>query len=242
MRLDQALCERGLCRSRAQAKSAIQAGLVSVNGSEKIKPGHEVSGSDSIMIKDHDILHYVSRGALKLIGALDEFAIDVTGLRCLDAGASTGGFTQVLLERGAAQVIAVDVGTAQLAQALRDDPRVLSLEQTDIRALDIPPVDFICADLSFISLKLVFAKLYLLLKDNGTLICLLKPQFEAGRHKHGVVKDPKVHARVVRELCAAAAAEGFTQEGVMRSPIAGKDGNVEFLLYLRKGRNGQPGQ
>jgi len=180
----------------------------------------------------------VSRGALKLLHALDSFEIDVSGLRCLDAGASTGGFTQVLLERGAAQVIAVDVGTAQLARALLEDPRVVSMERTDIRSLEIPPVDFTSADLSFISLKLVLPRLYILLKSGGGAVCLLKPQFEAGpghRDKRGVVRDPKVHARVVDEVGAAAERAGFMRAGLVRSPIAGGDGNIEFLLYLRKG-------
>ena len=237
MRLDIVLTRRGLCPSRERAKSAILAGLVTVNGREERKPSRTVCASDLLALREDESLRYVSRGALKLLHALDCFEIDVNNLRCLDVGASTGGFTQVLLERGAAQVTAVDVGTAQLAQVIRDDPRVRSLEQTDIRALDIPPVRFACVDVSFISLRLVLPKLFGLMEPGGCAVCLVKPQFEAGPgavSKSGVVQDPKARLRALEEVTAAARQTGFMPCGTTPSPITGGAGNVEFLLYLKK--------
>jgi len=237
MRLDFALAQRGLCSSRERAKAAIMAGLVSVNGKSERKPSRMIAESDVLALSEDKSLRYVSRGALKLLHALEEFSIDVTGLRCLDVGASTGGFTQVLLERGAAHVTAVDVGTAQLAQALREDARVLSLEQTDIRALEAEPVSFACVDVSFISLKLVLPKLFELLDAGGCAVCLVKPQFEVGPgvvSKSGVVKDAKMQLRALEEVIAAAEQIGFTPMGTTRSPITGGAGNAEFLLCLKK--------
>ena len=235
MRLDQSLAQFGL--SREKAKAAVLAGLVTVNGREERKPSRDISDGDTLALKDDETLRYVGRGALKLLRALDVYEIAVAGLRCLDVGASTGGFTQVLLERGAARVFAVDVGAGQLAGPLRDDARVANLERTDIRALELEPVDFICADVSFISLRLILPKLFDLLKDGGAAVCLLKPQFECGpgHAKHGIVKDPKVQARAVGEVCAAARGAGFALRGVTHSPITGGDGNLEFLLFLRRG-------
>jgi len=235
MRLDLALAER--CGSRERAKAAIVAGLVTVNGHEERRPSRKVGERDALVLQENEVLRYVSRGALKLLRALDEFAIDVTGLCCLDVGASTGGFTQVLLERGAIEVTAVDVGTAQLAQAIREDPRVLSLERTDIRKLDIPPVDFACVDVSFISLKLVLPKLFELVKEEGAAVCLVKPQFELGPgmvNKSGVVKDEKARMCAIDEVSAAAWQIGFKPKGVTLSPITGSAGNIENLLYLTK--------
>ena len=238
MRFDQALALRRLCASRQRAKMAVLAGLAMVNGREERNPSREVTDTDALSLREDESLRYVGRGALKLLHALDAFQIDVTGLRCLDVGASTGGFTQVLLEHGAAQVTAVDVGTAQLAQSLCNDPRVVSLERMDIRSLDLPRFDFICADVSFISLKLILPRLFLLLKDGGAAVCLIKPQFELGPgqvSRRGVVRDPKARARAVNEVCAAAVAEGFVCCGQTQSSIAGGDGNIEYLLHLRKG-------
>ena len=230
------MVERRLCSSRERAKSAITAGLVCVNGQQECKPSRDVSERDVLDLREDEALRYVSRGALKLLRALDEFAIDVAGQRCLDVGASTGGFTQVLLERGAAQVTAVDVGTAQLAQIIRDDTRVLSLEQTDIRTLETAPVAFACVDVSFISLRLVLPKLFELVVDGGCAICLVKPQFELGpgAGKHGVIKDPKAQRRALEEVTAAAERVGFMLGGTTVSPITGGAGNVEFLLCLKK--------
>lgn len=238
MRLDAALVQRGLCGSRERAKTAVLTGLVTVNGREERKPSRDVSEGDALTLRHDEGMHYVGRGALKLLRALDVYGISPAGLRCLDVGASTGGFTQVLLERGAAQVFAVDVGTGQLAQSLREDPRVTSLEGTDIRSLELPPVEFACADVSFISLRLVLPKIFTLLRAEGEAVCLIKPQFELGPGvvgKRGVVKDHKLQARAIGEVCAAARTEGFALGGLTYSPIAGGEGNVEFLLYLRKG-------
>ena len=238
MRLDLALVQRGLCNSRVRAKTALQAGLVTINGITEQKPSRDVSERDELALREDASLRYVSRGAQKLLHALDYFGVEVTGLRCLDVGASTGGFTQVLLERGAAQVVAVDVGTSQLAQVLRDDPRVYSLEQTDIRALDIALVRFCCVDVSFISLTLILPKLFMLLEQESSLICLVKPQFEVGPQfvgKHGVVKDAKARARALEEVSAAAVQAGFFVQGHTPSPITGGQGNVEYLLFLNKG-------
>jgi len=237
MRLDLALMQRGLCSSRQRAKAAIEGGWVTVNGIVERKPSRTVDEKDSIVVCENDSLRYVSRGALKLLHGLDYFKIDVTGLRCLDIGASTGGFTQVLLERGVRQVVAVDVGTAQLAQVLREDARVLSLEQTDIRTLDISPVQFCCVDVSFISLRLVLPHVFANLENNRNAICLLKPQFEVGPQfvgKRGVVKDEKARVRALEEMKIAAEQLGFVVPGATPSPITGGNGNVEFLLYLKK--------
>jgi len=243
MRLDIALVQRGLCSSRARAKTAIEAGLVAVNGNRAYKPSVIISESDALVLQDDDSLRYVSRGALKLLRALDYFQLDVTGLTCLDVGASTGGFTQVLLERGASRVTAVDVGTAQLAQALREDPRVASLEQTDIRTLSIPPMDFCCVDVSFISLKLVLPSMFALLRQGACAICLVKPQFEVGPArvgKHGLVKDQKAQAFAIAEVIAAAQQAGFAPQGLTYSPVLGGVGNVEFLLHLTKSGSTAP--
>lgn len=238
MRLDIALVERGLCDSRARAQRAIEAGLVSVNGKLAQKPSMQIVQGDEITLQDDPTQHYVGRGALKLLHALEVFNIDVTGLRCLDVGASTGGFTQVLLECGAAHVIAVDVGTGQLAPALQVDSRVLSLEQTDIRSLEIAPVQFACVDVSFISLQLVLPKLAELLLPHSHAVALLKPQFECGPAavgKRGVVKSPKEHQHALQRVISAAQQAGFAELGVTQSPLLGGQGNTEFLLHLQRG-------
>ena len=236
MRLDLALVHCALLPSRERAKAAILAGDVTVNGKEATKPGLDVSEGDVVSLrKNHD---YVGRGYLKLQKALDAFAIDVTGRSCMDVGASTGGFTQLLLERGAAKVHAIDVGTGQLAQSLKTDPRVSNLEKTDFRSITREQVgapDFAGVDVSFISLKLILPNLFALLGDGGRAVCLLKPQFETGAPvKHGIVKNPKEHIRVITEVCDAARREGFAICGLTHSPIAGGEGNIEFLLHLSK--------
>jgi len=240
MRLDQTLVYRGLLPSRERAKAAILAGEVAVNGAEARKPSLEVSDGDSIALKE--VHAYVGRGYLKLRKAFDVFGIDVAGKSCMDVGASTGGFTQLLLERGAAKVDAIDVGTGQLAQSLRADPRVKNLERTDFRAVtreQIGPCEFASVDVSFISLRFILPNLYALLAEDGQAVCLLKPQFETGAPvKHGLVKDPKEHARVIGEVVEAARREGFACRGLTHSPIVGGEGNIEFLLYLSKSDTG----
>ena len=245
MRLDQTLVYQGLVPSRERAKQAILAGEVLVNGTEERKPSRDVGGGDTLILRETHA--YVGRGYLKLQKALDVFGIDVTGKSCLDVGASTGGFTQMLLERGAAKVYAIDVGTGQLADLIQADPRVVNLEKTDFRAVTQEQVgicDFASVDVSFISLKHILPNLYTLLGENGQAVCLLKPQFETGapsgrgasgaRVKHGVVREPKEHVRVINEACAAAERAGFACRDLTYSPIMGGEGNIEFLLSLSK--------
>ena len=239
MRLDLALARRGLLPSRERAKAAILAGEVMVNGAVERRPSRDISDGDSVDLCEGHA--YVGRGYLKLRRALDVFAIDPAGKICMDVGASTGGFTQLLLERGAAKVYAIDVGTGQLAGSLKDDPRVVNLEKTDFRMVTPALVGlpkFACVDVSFISLRLILPKLFSLLGENAEAVCLLKPQFETGAPvKHGIVKDPKEHDRVIRELCETARREGFTCLGLTYSPVTGGEGNIEFLLHLSKKKN-----
>ena len=241
IRLDQLLTDRGLARSRAQAQALIHAGRVLLEGAtdRNLKPGQLVAADASVSLVEGP--RWASRAGVKLEHALDAFAADPRGLACLDAGASTGGFTDVLLSRGARVVYAVDVGRAQLIQRLRDDPRVVSMERTNLRELrDLPePIDLATLDLSFISLRLVLPAVRGLLADAGRVIALVKPQFEAGREdvpRGGVVTDPEVHRRVIDEVIGAARATGMQAGGVERSPVTGADGNVEFLLDLRLDR------
>lgn len=236
IRLDQLLVDRGLAGSRAEAQAVIHAGDVELDGTRRLKPGQMVAADVSVSMVQKR--RWASRAGAKLEAALDAFGIDPSGMAALDAGASTGGFTDVLLARGARIVYAVDVGRAQLIQRLRDDPRVVSMERTNLRELrQLPePVDLATLDLSFISLRLVLPAVRGLLGSAGTVVALVKPQFEAGREdvpRGGVVTDPSVHERVVRELVRGAADAGLTAAGLIRSPITGTDGNVEFLLDLR---------
>ena len=238
MRLDVILVERGLCITRAKAQRAIEDGLVQVNGKLAQKSSIMIMQGDEITLQDSPAQHYVGRGALKLLHALEVFDIDVTGLRCLDVGASTGGFTQVLLERGVAHVTAVDVGTGQLVPMLREDPRVLSLEKTDIRTLEISQMQLACVDVSFISLTLILPKLAECLLPHSHVITLVKPQFECGPaalSKRGVVRSPKEHQRALQQVIAAAQQAGFAELGVTQSPLLGGQGNTEFLLHLQRG-------
>jgi 23S rRNA (cytidine1920-2'-O)/16S rRNA (cytidine1409-2'-O)-methyltransferase len=238
-RADRLLVERGLFESRAKAQAAIAAGHVTANG---IAVG---KASDAIAIDavvqatpEHP---WVSRGGLKLTAGLDHFRIDPKGRVCLDVGASTGGFTHVLLERGARRIYAIDVGRGQLHQNLRGRPEVVSLEETDIRALSpalLPePPDLVVADVSFISLKLVLPPALALARPSADLLALIKPQFEAGRGhlKKGVVRDPQVHQAVCDDISAFVAGLGWTVLGVIPSPVTGGDGNREFLLGARRG-------
>jgi len=233
-RADVLLVERGLFESRTRAQAAIMAGLVTADGVRLKKASDEVADSAELQAApEHP---WVSRGGVKLAAALDHFGFDPAERVCLDVGASTGGFTEVLLARGAARVYAVDVGRGQLHARLREDKRVVSMEATDIRALEptalTPLPDFATVDVSFISLKLVLPALDPLLRTPAHLIALIKPQFEAGPKpvKKGIVRDPAVHAAVCEDIAAFASTLGWTVAGIIPSPIEGGEGNREFLM------------
>lgn len=240
-RIDLLLVERGLFESRAKAQAAIEAGFVQADDVTVRK------ASEAIAVNAHlraSPAHpYVSRGGVKLAAALDHFGFDPRGRLCLDVGASTGGFTQVLLERGASKIYAVDVGSGQLHETVRARPEVVSLEQTDIRKVSpaqlTPPPDLIVVDVSFISLKLVLPPALALARKPAQLVALIKPQFEAGRAllKRGIVRDTAVHATVCDDIAAFVAARGWRVAGVIPSPIEGGDGNVEFLLGATSDQN-----
>jgi 23S rRNA (cytidine1920-2'-O)/16S rRNA (cytidine1409-2'-O)-methyltransferase len=245
-RLDAELVRRKLARSREQAAALIEAGRVQVRGTVARKAAAMVDPADPVLVTGEDpVDEWVSRGAHKLIGALDAFAaggLAVEGRRCLDAGASTGGFTQVLLRRGAAQVVAVDVGYGQLAWPLRTDARVTVLERTNVRTLTPEaiggPVDLTVADLSFISLRLVLPALAACTAPDGDLALMVKPQFEVGRERvgaGGVVREPELRAEAVLDVAAAAAGLDLGVAGVTASPLPGPSGNVEFFLWFRRG-------
>jgi 23S rRNA (cytidine1920-2'-O)/16S rRNA (cytidine1409-2'-O)-methyltransferase len=242
LRVDQLLVDRGLAESRARAQALILAGLV-FSGERKIdKAGQTLPGEAPLAVRGRD--HpWVSRGGIKLDHGLAHFGFDVTGAVALDVGSSTGGFTDVLLSRGAAKVYAIDVGTNQLAWKLRQDPRVIVHEQTNARNLSreiIPaPVDIITCDASFIGLAKVLPAALDLARPGAKLIALVKPQFEAGREevgKGGVVRDPAVHERVCAEAKAWVESQGWAVLGIVESPITGPEGNVEFLLGAQKVR------
>jgi len=235
-RLDQALVERGLVASRERAQAMVRAGLVRVAGVTMGEPDQIVSAEQAIEVAGTTT--YVSRGGEKLVAALDAFTIDPSGRTALDVGASTGGFTDVLLQRGASRVIAVDVGYGQLAWSLRQDPRVTVMERVNIRHLEqLPlPADLAVIDVSFISLRLVLPRVAELLSPPGEVVALVKPQFEVGKGavgKGGVVRDPDQHRAVVSGLRQFAAEIGYTVAGEIPSPILGAKGNREFLLYLK---------
>ncbi|MDQ6683059.1 MAG: TlyA family RNA methyltransferase [Chloroflexota bacterium] len=237
VRLDQLLVERGLARSRSEAQALLLAGEVEMAGagSRMLKPGQQVV--DDVALELVRQPRFVSRGGVKLEAALRRFGIDPRGVACLDAGASTGGFTDALLQAGARVVYAVDVGRGQLSERLRRDRRVVSMEQTDVRRLTSLPEAIALAtlDLSFISLRLVLPAVRKLLAEDGVAIALVKPQFEAGREavpRGGVVRDPAVHRAVLERLAADAVSAGLRPVGLMRSPITGAQGNVEFLARL----------
>ena len=245
-RLDAELVRRGFARSREQAGELVDAGLVEVAGVLARKPASSVDPAAAIRVKDAGP-QYVSRGAHKLLGALDAFGpagLRVSGRRCLDAGASTGGFTQVLLNADAAQVAAVDVGYGQIAWSLRTDERVSVYERTNVRTLTPEaiggPVELCVADLSFISLRLVLPALASCLVPGGDLVPMVKPQFEVGKERvgaGGVVRDPELRADAVLSVAEAAAGLGLGTAGVVASPLPGPSGNVEFFLWLRAGES-----
>ena len=239
-RLDKLLVDRGLAQSRERAKALIMAGQVVVDDHLADKAGQAVPVEASIRLKG-EVLPFVSRGGLKLQKGLDEFAIDVTGLVVMDVGASTGGFTDCLLQRGARKVIAVDVGYGQLAWKLRQDERVTNLEKTNIRYLEPDKLadtpDMAVIDASFISLDKVLPPTIRLVKDGGVVVALIKPQFEVGRGevgKGGVVRDEKKHREVILAITALAEELALDVRGVAESPILGPKGNKEFLIYLQK--------
>jgi 23S rRNA (cytidine1920-2'-O)/16S rRNA (cytidine1409-2'-O)-methyltransferase len=239
-RLDQLLVERGLAESRAKAQAAIMAGLVFAGEKRLDKPGTSLSGDIALEVRGQP--HpWVSRGGVKLAHALDDFAIDVAGKTAIDVGASTGGFTDVLLTKGAAKVYAVDVGQGQLAWKLRNDPRVAVLEKTNARhltAANVPePVDLVVCDASFIGLETVLPASLALAKPGGVLVALVKPQFEVGRRrvsKGGVVRDPALHAEVRARIASWLPGQDWTVFGEGESPILGPEGNREFLIAARK--------
>jgi 23S rRNA (cytidine1920-2'-O)/16S rRNA (cytidine1409-2'-O)-methyltransferase len=242
-RLDAELVHRGLARSREQARELIEVGRVQLNGVLAEKPATQVEATASLVVRPGE--HgpdYVSRGGHKLVGALDAFGLDVAGRRALDAGASTGGFTDVLLRRGAAAVVAVDVGYGQLAWPIRSDDRVVVLERTNVRDL-VPELlpfvpDLVVGDLSFISLALVLPALVSVSSDEVDMALMVKPQFEVGKEQvgaGGVVRDPALRSDAVRRIAATAWSLGLGTAAVVASPLPGPSGNVEYFLHLRRG-------
>lgn len=247
-RLDVLLVERGLAPSREKAKAVIMAGIVYVDGQKEDKAGTTFEDTVEIQVRG-STLRYVSRGGLKLEKAVEAFALDLEGKVCMDVGASTGGFTDCMLQNGAAKVYAVDVGHGQLDWKLRNDPRVICMEKTNIRYVTpgdiLETLDFASIDVSFISLTKVLGPVKALLKEDGQVVCLIKPQFEAGRKevgKKGVVRDKAVHLEVICMVAAYARQIGFQISGLDFSPVRGPEGNIEYLLYLKNGSGeGQTG-
>ena len=242
-RLDVLLVEKGLAPSREKAKAIIMAGIVYVDGNKEDKAGTTFPVNAVIEIKGKT-LPYVSRGGLKLEKAMQKFPITLSGKVCMDVGSSTGGFTDCMLQNGAAKVFSVDVGYGQLAWKLRTDERVVNMERTNFRYLTIDDIgtklDFASVDVSFISLKIILPVLFELLNDGGEAVCLIKPQFEAGRDKvgkKGVVRDKETHAEVIKTITDFAFDTGFSVVGLDFSPIKGPEGNIEYLMYLRKEQN-----
>ena len=241
-RVDAELVRRGLARSRQQAAELIGAGRVTIDGMPAAKPATAIAVTAALMVDGDDGRSWVSRGAHKLIGALDAFGLSVDNRRCLDAGASTGGFTEVLLDRGAREVVAVDVGYGQLAWSLRNDPRVTVLERTNVRELTVGaiggPVDLVVADLSFISLATVLPALTSWASGDADIVPMVKPQFEVGKDRvgaGGVVSDPDLRADAVLAVARRAAELQWQTVGITTSPLPGPSGNVEYFLHLRAG-------
>lgn len=240
IRLDVALFERGLAPSREKAKAIIMAGIVYVNNQKSDKAGKEIKENDVIEVRGNT-LKYVSRGGLKLEKAMQCFPINLNNKICMDVGASTGGFTDCMLMNGASKVYSIDVGYGQLAWKLRTDNRVINLERTNFRYVtneQVPDkIDFSSVDVSFISLKHILPNLNLLLSDDGQAVCLIKPQFEAGREKvgkKGVVSDLNTHLEVVERVIDLSLENGFSVNGLEFSPVKGPEGNIEYLIYLQK--------
>jgi 23S rRNA (cytidine1920-2'-O)/16S rRNA (cytidine1409-2'-O)-methyltransferase len=238
-RLDLVILEKGLVQSRQRARALIMAGKVLVNNRLVDKPGSLIYRDDSIILKEKDI-SYVSRGGLKLEKALETLNMDITGAVCMDVGASTGGFTDCLLKHGASRVFAVDVGYGQLAWKLVQDSRVVVIDRTNIRHMPVEilpePVDFVTIDVSFISLKIVVPAVIKFMKKDARILALIKPQFEVGKGnvgKGGVVRNPVLHAEVIKSLSNFFTKTGFLREFVIPSPIRGPKGNKEFFISLK---------
>ncbi len=243
-RLDAALVSLGFVESREKAKALIMSGIVYVNNQKSDKAGANVRAEDKIEVRG-ETLRYVSRGGLKLEKAVSSFGLDLTDCICADIGASTGGFTDCMLQNGAKKVYAIDVGYGQLAWKLRTDERVINLERTNFRYVtteQVPdPLDFASVDVSFISLSHILPVMYTLLREGGRAVCLIKPQFEAGREnvgKKGVVRDRAVHVAVVEKICNLVIENNFSLLGLDFSPVKGPEGNIEYLCYLEK--TGEP--
>ncbi len=239
-RLDSVLFERGFTDSREKAKALIMSGIVYVNDQKEIKAGREIKDDDTVEVRG-STLRYVSRGGLKLEKAMASFPISLENKICMDIGASTGGFTDCMLQNGASKVYSIDVGYGQLAWKLRSDERVVNMERTNFRYVtreQIPEeIDFASVDVSFISLRLILPVMYELLKADGEAVCLIKPQFEAGKEnvgKKGVVRDPVIHKAVVDTIARFANECSFDVLGLDHSPVKGPEGNIEYLMYLRK--------
>ncbi len=240
IRLDVAVFEKGFAPSREKAKAVIMAGQVYVNNQKTDKAGTLIGENDVLEVRGNS-LKYVSRGGLKLEKALSEFPIDLNGKICMDVGASTGGFTDCMLMNGASKVYSIDVGYGQLAWKLRCDSRVVNLERTNFRYVteDLvnDKIDFSSVDVSFISLRHILPKLNELLSDSGQAVCLIKPQFEAGKDKvgkKGVVRDKSVHLEVVQKIMDLSVENGFSVCGLAFSPVKGPEGNIEYLIYIKK--------
>ncbi len=240
IRLDVAVFERGLAESRAKAGALIMAGQVYLNDQKATKAGVTVKESDKIEVRGEK-MPFVSRGGFKLDKAVKEFGLSLQDLICMDIGASTGGFSDCMLQNGAKKVYAVDVGYGQLAWKLRTDERVVNMERTNFRYLTLADIeeflDFASVDVSFISLKIILPVLYTLLCEGGEAVCLIKPQFEAGKEnvgKKGVVRDPKVHEEVVDTVSRFAYETGFSVLHLSFSPIKGPEGNIEYLMHIKK--------
>lgn len=246
LRLDSAVFEMGFAQSREKAKALIMAGQVYVNGQKALKAGTDIKPADKIEVRGEK-MPYVSRGGYKLEKALKVFPLDLTDKICVDVGASTGGFTDCMLKNGAKKVYAVDVGYGQLAWELRNDSRVVNLERTNFRYLEpgqiSDSIGFASVDVSFISLKIILPVLFSFLDEDGEAVCLIKPQFEAGREKvgkKGVVRDKKVHAEVIENCFSYAEGSGFAVRGLDFSPIRGPEGNIEYLMLLAKSGESVP--
>ena len=242
-RLDVLLVQQGYFQSRERAKIAIMEGIVFVDGQRSYKAGTKIDVESAIEVRGNTC-PYVSRGGYKLEKSIKEFGLDLEGKICMDIGASTGGFTDCMLQNGASRVYSVDVGYGQLDWKLRTDPRVVNIEKCNIRYIDPSlikdPVDFISIDVSFISLKLVLPVAVQFLRDGGRIVCLVKPQFEAGREqvgKNGIVRDPEVHKQVIEKAEGYAADNGLSVMGLTWSPVTGAKGNIEFLLCVGKNQN-----
>lgn len=246
LRLDQYLCQNGLAGSRERAKALIMSGIVYINGQKADKAGEPVPEGADVEVRGHDI-GYVGRGGLKLEKAMQIFPLSPAGKVCMDIGAATGGFTDCMLQNGAAKVYAVDVGYGELAWSLRNDARVVNMERTNIRNVTLAdlaePIEFFSVDVSFISLKHVLPVADAICTPQAEGVCLVKPQFEAGRGKvgkNGVVREPALHKEVLLAAAGYAVENHFSVEGLDFSPIKGPAGNIEFLMYLKHSETPQP--